>query len=514
MPAHAAASVTRQIRPGAAACAIAQTWPATWCRSAMRPLVSLVSVSAWPGTPGSRWCSGRWALNRWVTIRAPAPAAAATWAAVASLWPTLTTMPARASWLIAARPPSRSGARVTSLSRPEPAAISSSSTAGDGSVIHSGLCAPRRTGAMNGPSMCTPSTRAPSGRPGCSAAALRSEAASRSTGAVMIVGRNAVVPVSGRRRTTVAKPAAPAVPNSAPKYPLTCRSTKPGSSRPPGSSTSGGRGGGPDPAPATRPSRTRTYPGDSTPEPVVAGISRGAVSTSSFVAAPAMSAPSCQASQETKARSPGLDHSASRARRVPGRGGPAGSGRHHDPHFGGHVGGPLHLGHVAGPRQHHHPGAGERAGGPAGHPGIDQPVVAAVDDQGVGADPGGIAPQRGGTAAEVLGDQALGRAEQDLTGVAERVLALDLGHFLGDPVRVHDADVEVDVVQGDLHPPARRDLGRPADHPAAEPRDPQRGHPGGNHPWPQVRQRRGDQRQGPDQVRPVRRQPRADGTAE
>ena len=85
MPAHAAASVTRQIRPGAAVNAIAQTSLATCRRSAMRPLVSRESASAWPGTPGSRWCIGRWPLNRWVTMRAPASAAAATCAAVASL---------------------------------------------------------------------------------------------------------------------------------------------------------------------------------------------------------------------------------------------------------------------------------------------------------------------------------------------------------------------------------------------------------------------------------------------
>ena len=78
MPAHAAASVTRQIRPGAAANAIAQAAADTWLRSTMSPLVSRWSVSAWPTTPGSRWCSPRCALNRWVTIRAPAAAPAAT----------------------------------------------------------------------------------------------------------------------------------------------------------------------------------------------------------------------------------------------------------------------------------------------------------------------------------------------------------------------------------------------------------------------------------------------------
>ena len=90
----------------------------TCCRSAIRPLVSRSSESAWPATPGSRWRSGRWALNRWVTIRAPRPAAAATCSAVASVWPTLTSTPAAVSRPMAASAPGRSGARVTSRSSP------------------------------------------------------------------------------------------------------------------------------------------------------------------------------------------------------------------------------------------------------------------------------------------------------------------------------------------------------------------------------------------------------------
>ena len=76
MPAAATASVTSMIRPGAAANASRQTGTATWCRSAISPQVNRGSVSACPTSPGSRWCSGRIALKRWVTSRAPASAAA------------------------------------------------------------------------------------------------------------------------------------------------------------------------------------------------------------------------------------------------------------------------------------------------------------------------------------------------------------------------------------------------------------------------------------------------------
>ena len=55
-----------------------------------------------------------------MTIRAPAPAAAATWLAVASLWPTLTITPAAVSAATAASAPSVSGASVTSRSSPVP----------------------------------------------------------------------------------------------------------------------------------------------------------------------------------------------------------------------------------------------------------------------------------------------------------------------------------------------------------------------------------------------------------
>ena len=119
-------------------------------------------------------------------MRAPAAAASATCPPVASLCPTLIMTPAAASWPMAARAPPASGARVTSRSTPAPAEISSPTAAGDGGTIQLGLCAPLRAGEMNGPSTCTPSTRAaPPGIAGTNAAAERRAAARSATGAVM-----------------------------------------------------------------------------------------------------------------------------------------------------------------------------------------------------------------------------------------------------------------------------------------------------------------------------------------
>ena len=53
--------------------------------------------------------------------------------------------------------------------------------------------------------------------PGTNAAARRSDSIVSSTGLVMNVGRNAVVPVSGSRRATVAQPDGSASPSSTPK---------------------------------------------------------------------------------------------------------------------------------------------------------------------------------------------------------------------------------------------------------------------------------------------------------
>ena len=113
-------------------------------------------------------------------------------------------------------------------------------------------------GARNGPSTCTPSTRAPPRSAG-SAAVRRSAATSSGTGAVMKVGRNAVTPVSGSRRATSAQPAGSAATKSTPKHPLIWMSTRPGTSTPDGRSTSGRTPPYVSPAatPTIRPSRKR-----------------------------------------------------------------------------------------------------------------------------------------------------------------------------------------------------------------------------------------------------------------
>ena len=110
---------------------------------------------------------------------------------------------------------------------------------GAGSVIQFLLWAPARSGEMNGPSRCTPSTRAPGTRPAYSAcpaypayparwacsrasgAARRRALASCATGAVMNVGMNAVVPVSGSRAAIIRHSSGRTASSSAPKYPFT-----------------------------------------------------------------------------------------------------------------------------------------------------------------------------------------------------------------------------------------------------------------------------------------------------
>ncbi len=83
-------------------------------------------------------------------------------------------------------------------------------------MIQASLCAPLRAGEMNGPSTCTPSTRAPTGKSGINAAAWRSASPSTPSGAVMNVGTSAVAPVCGSLVTTLAQPSASAVWNSSP----------------------------------------------------------------------------------------------------------------------------------------------------------------------------------------------------------------------------------------------------------------------------------------------------------
>ncbi len=157
----------------------------------MSPTVSRGSDRAAPAAPGSRWPSPRCALNTCVTRVAPASAAASTWLASASVWPTETLTPAAVSVLIAAIASGSSGAIVTIVSASADSLASSVLiAAGVGGHISSGRCTPGRSGDRNGPSRCTPSTlatgsprsfsraRAPRSRPSTSA----------SSGAVMKVG--------------------------------------------------------------------------------------------------------------------------------------------------------------------------------------------------------------------------------------------------------------------------------------------------------------------------------------
>src|SRR5262249_50017061 len=108
------------------------------------------------------------------------------------------------------------------------------------------------------------------------------------SGAVMKVGRNAVVPVSGKRRTTRPHPAASGSARSTPKKPLTCRSISPGTMYPRPRARSGERGGGPPATSATRPSVTRTYPGSRMPGSPVPGTTRGAAISNSGTIRPTL----------------------------------------------------------------------------------------------------------------------------------------------------------------------------------------------------------------------------------
>ena len=71
-------------------------------------------ASAAPTMPGSRCRSGRIALKRWVTLRAPASNAAFACAAVASLWPSETATPRSSSRSISSPAPGELRARASS----------------------------------------------------------------------------------------------------------------------------------------------------------------------------------------------------------------------------------------------------------------------------------------------------------------------------------------------------------------------------------------------------------------
>ena len=122
----------------------------------MSPTCSRSSLSATPASPGSRWCSGAMALNRWVTHRAPASTAAVACSAVAGVCPSDTITPRSTSAAITSSAPGRSGAMVTS------ATPASRGPPLDGVERRLAAAAPRggrRASARdrNGPSRCSPS---------------------------------------------------------------------------------------------------------------------------------------------------------------------------------------------------------------------------------------------------------------------------------------------------------------------------------------------------------------------
>ena len=230
------ASVTPTARPGAAAKTILTAAASTCWPSMIVPMKNRSSVITAPGTPGSRWLNGRWALKMWVVIVAPASAAAQTCSAEASECPTDTMIPSLTSRRIASRAWSRSGARVTvsSISFVAGCPSSTSRAASVGSSMHSARCAPLRASEMNGPSRCTPRIRQV-GRPSAAsrAAFARLNASlSSSRGAVMMVGSKPVTPRAASPASTSSHCSGVASAKSAPKDPLFCRSISPGVSTP------------------------------------------------------------------------------------------------------------------------------------------------------------------------------------------------------------------------------------------------------------------------------------------
>ena len=94
--------------------------------------------------------------------------------------------------------------------------------------MFSSACDPFFAGLMNGPSMCAPSTRAPA-RGACIAARTAASAAAMSFQAhVIVVGRNDVTPVCGRKSCMTPSAAAVASIVSAPLQPWMCTLRNPG----------------------------------------------------------------------------------------------------------------------------------------------------------------------------------------------------------------------------------------------------------------------------------------------
>ena len=145
------------------------------------------------------------ALPTWVTQVAPAATAASTWASVAAVCPTDTTTPRPTRPATTSSAPGSSGARVT-ISTPESRDHEATRPA-DGAASQRSGWAPRRDGAISGPSKCRPSGHGPGpacgwartgGPPGRGRAAEGSE--------VMTVGANAVTPYRASVAATSHRP--------------------------------------------------------------------------------------------------------------------------------------------------------------------------------------------------------------------------------------------------------------------------------------------------------------------
>ena len=174
------------------------------------------------------------ALNRCVAIEAPASTAADSSSGLAAVWPTDTTTPAECSNSVAAIAPGNSGARVTN--RSEASCRHAAVVAAVGSTSRSASCAPRNSGDRAGPSRWSPSGTAPTQPSGGPEASSSSAARASSIDAEIKVARKAVTPWAARPAPTSQMPSGSVV-KWQPKPPLTCRSTKPGSTDSPDPST-------------------------------------------------------------------------------------------------------------------------------------------------------------------------------------------------------------------------------------------------------------------------------------
>ena len=242
-PAAAIASVTTATRSGPAASITARTTAGCTCTpSAINSTVTRGSCSNASAGPGSRWCRGGIALNRWVPTVAPRSTARQTCSYFASVCPTATTTPASTKRRIAHSLPGRSGASVTIRIASPPAASTASISAGSGSRMSVRSCAPQRAGLSHGPSRCMPATT-----PRRVASASARTPARSSTGAA-VTRLASVLVVPCRRWNSAAAPLPCASVYDAPPPPCTCMSTKPGTTTESGNSTVGGPGRPPGPA--------------------------------------------------------------------------------------------------------------------------------------------------------------------------------------------------------------------------------------------------------------------------